>query len=526
MSRLLLAALAAILAGAALTQGPAPRAQAQDEEPELGNMFLVSTSVCLALNAAGPVACVQGISHVANFGLENRREAFRELLNDNLNDPLTREEVNAYASFGGNHLHSRDGHLPVIIFVDDDNPLQISTEKGALRWGPNGENVTQSYDCSLAPVAGNESNIAADEDCDGDGTVGDGIVWAFLIGNGDTDFGVGRILALDLDEFDEQSTAVTLVGEPDAVRAAAFETSIGAGLDPEECDLPSGAAGFLDALNHPQKTVVIARAADENGDDVTGAWFQFALDSENDDKVVVAAPQTPTLNLGTFGIGAPNVLCGIEPTETATLTVTLLAGPQNLSIDPFAELGEDFSFEVIVTGEANAIALTATPASIPCDGVATSEVAATVTDSEGNNVANGTRVHFDVQVLGTANPINANTGDGVAKSTIQPLAISDTGVPVTVSTVKGDGSLVANQILVSCSGAGAPPPPPGGGPAPGGPGAPTGPGGRPGGVITGPDTGSGGLGADSGLPWWPLLPLVAGFALLAGGRALISRRVR
>ena len=58
-------------------------------------------------------------------------------------------------------------------------------------------------------------------------------------------------------------------------------------------------------------------------------------------------------------------------------------------------------------------------------------------------MTSGQEVQFSVQVLGTANPVIAKTnGEGVATSTITPLAITDTGVPVVVI-----GSEVAEKLF-------------------------------------------------------------------------------
>jgi hypothetical protein len=137
-------------------------------------------------------------------------------------------------------------------------------------------------------------------------------------------------------------------------------------------------------------------------------------------------------------------------------------------------------------------------------------VTATVTDADGNAVANGTGVTFSVVALGTANPINTTTTGGTASSTITPLSGATAGVTVIVTA----GSATAST-RVDCS---LPVPTPTG----------TGPVATPtrSGVIGGPDTGNGGyLGQDSasGFPMWTLVALALGsFALVAGG--MVTRR--
>jgi hypothetical protein len=137
-------------------------------------------------------------------------------------------------------------------------------------------------------------------------------------------------------------------------------------------------------------------------------------------------------------------------------------------------------------------------------------VTAKVTDSAGDNVADGVTVNFSVVALGTANPINVKTAAGSASSTITPLSGATAGVTVIVTSGEAQAS-----IRVDCS---LPiPTPTSAGPLP----TPT----RPGGVI-GPDTGNGGyLGQDgsAGFPAWTLVALALGsVALVAGG--LVTRR--
>jgi adhesin/invasin len=196
------------------------------------------------------------------------------------------------------------------------------------------------------------------------------------------------------------------------------------------------------------------------------------------------------------------VVCGGEDTGTGTVTAT---------IDPNGTAGdsddEDASVDIEVVGEPDAVALTASPAIIDCNGTATSSVSATVTDADGNNVADGTNVNFSVVALGTANPINATTTDGVASSTITPLSNAVAGVTVIVTA--GDAQA---SIRVDCNA-------PAAGQTPGAA-SPT-----PGSGIGGPDTGTGGyLAEDSaGFPMWTLVALALGSVALVGG-GLVTRR--
>ncbi|MDE3095983.1 MAG: hypothetical protein KGK07_08280, partial [Chloroflexota bacterium] len=113
---------------------------------------------------------------------------------------------------------------------------------------------------------------------------------------------------------------------------------------------------------------------------------------------------------------------------------TTMAAPASFSV----------SQNVTVTGAPATIALTASPAAIPCDGKSTSTVTAKVTDSAGNNVVDGTSVTFSVVALGTANPINTTTTGGSASSVITPLSGNTAGTVVTVTS----GSAAASILIV------------------------------------------------------------------------------
>ncbi len=90
------------------------------------------------------------------------------------------------------------------------------------------------------------------------------------------------------------------------------------------------------------------------------------------------------------------------------------------------------------------IELLADPQELACDGEAASTVTARVLDSDGVPVADGTDVTFSVQALGTADPINATTGDGEATTSVVALG-EDVGVVVNVTS--GDA---AASIRIDC----------------------------------------------------------------------------
>ncbi len=104
------------------------------------------------------------------------------------------------------------------------------------------------------------------------------------------------------------------------------------------------------------------------------------------------------------------------------------------------------NFTLTVTGVPATIALTASPASLICDGTSTSTVTATVMDSAGNDVVGGTPVTFSVVALGTSNPINTTTSGGTATSVITPLSGDTSGVVVTVTS-----GAAASSIRIDCA---------------------------------------------------------------------------
>ena len=159
----------------------------------------------------------------------------------------------------------------------------------------------------------------------------------------------------------------------------------------------------------------------------------------------------------------------------------------------------------------------ADPATIDCNGVNTSTVTAQVFDASANPGVAGREVRFDLQVLGTANPITATTNpDGIATSVVTPLVQEGTtGVPVIITgplgiQIDGPGELPGGRRRGH---AGRLPPPP---PAPP-------PGGQPGGSISGPDTGSGDAAGRGSLPVWPAVALFVAAMGLAGARFGLKR---
>jgi hypothetical protein len=95
-------------------------------------------------------------------------------------------------------------------------------------------------------------------------------------------------------------------------------------------------------------------------------------------------------------------------------------------------------------GPAFDVELLADPQELLCDGVQASTVTAYVTDAGGQPVVDGTTVNFSVQVAGTADPINTNTSNGEAETTVVPLG-EDIGVVVNVTAGEA-----ASSIRIDC----------------------------------------------------------------------------
>jgi hypothetical protein len=294
------------------------------------------------------------------------------------------------------------------------------------------------------------------------------------------------------------SNTMTVVGQAHDLQLASLKATIQEGLTAADCTTTSD-------ITNPARAGVVTTYTDINGTALVGYFTSWASSSASN--MVVATPTTPSMLLSDGKtIAAGNVICGVTA-GSANLTSKNTTGNAISGIT-----GQVTRTQAItITGVPAAIALTADPATIACDGSATSTVTAKVTDSAGNNVVDNTPVTFSVVALGTANPIQAKTTGGSASSTITPLSGSVAGTTVIVTA----GS-VQSSIRVDCL-----QPTPTTPPAPAGTPTATG-----GGTIVGPNTGTGGyLGQDStgSFPMWTLIALAMGsVALVAGG--MVTRR--
>ena len=424
--------------------------------------------------------------------------------------PLTKSDF-ADIDLDGNQVadggagHSDDTYI--FEFVNDegnvtfDAPTGLTVSDGAT----DGTAFATAELCAL---------VAEDLDCNttitGDG---DGVVVARVNADAGT---AGDTPTVTVTQESVADTAdIVVTGIPHEVSLATpkatIETSgVSTAFTTCKTDSDVSDAGQLGDAN---RTFVVATVLDSDGTKLTRAIVTYSSDAiskanlDSDASPEVASdPKSHTgesVDAGTAGTASFAVICGGTATGTAKIKATLLSAAL-ASVDTA-------TVELTVTGVPASIALTASPAQIACDGTQTSSVTAKVTDSAGNNVADGNTVKFEVVALGTANPINVKTAGGSASSTITPLSGSTAGVTVVVTS--GDAQA---SIRVDCS----LPIPPTAVP----PGAvPTA---KVGGTIGGPDTGNGGyLGQDgsAGIPTWTLVALALGsVALVAGG--MVTRR--
>lgn len=400
----------------------------------------------------------------------------------------------------------------IFTFVDDEGPVTLDLDSGltSLQNPP-----ATDFTCDTDSDDGGDT-IGNDNDCDDvfDASNGDGVV-VFHVINESAERGDERTVRVS-QEAVEQATELTLVGIADDIEIVLAEDVIGTNgsvANAEDCADDTDVASDA-AISNPESTVAVVTVEDEDNTLIAMWPISIGVEPPGDDPDIIVLggdgnategiDPTTILTIDTgddsLPIGYYTVVCGGSGTGTTEIEAVSLTD------------GSAASAEITVVGFAANTALVAAPAEIKCDGSETSTVSATITDSDGNNVADGTRVQFTVVALGTANPIIATTTDGVATSVITPLSNSSAGVTVLVSPENGsDASFVSIRVdcalpLVTQPTLAPPPTVP-----------PTGP-------ISPPDTGNGGyLAQDGGSSLWTLIALaIGGTIVVAGG--LVARR--
>ena len=306
----------------------------------------------------------------------------------------------------------------------------------------------------------------------------------------------GSTVTVTQDSVSLDSSAMTIATQAHDVALAVTKATI---------QENSSSCALTDSTSDPARGGAGLTFTDINGTALVGYGATFTSSATG--TMTVASPVSLSMLIaGTTVTAAGNVYCGVAA-GTAVLSATA-PGSEISGITT----GVTRTSTITVTGVPAAIALTASPAAIPCDGTSTSTVTAKVTDSAGNNVVDNTPVTFSVVALGTANPINTKTTGGSATSTITPLSGGTAGVVVQVTSGSAASSVRIDCLpsLATATAAA------GGGAATATP--------RTG--ITGPNTGTGGyLGnnSSSGFPMWTLIALALGSFVLVGG-GIVARR--
>ncbi len=420
--------LLALAAASAILLAPAPSRSA---DPPLPNAYAINPSICLALSRN--LGCLYGTSRET---LSFWRFEARAAVDRNVNDIVTREEV-SFFDRGLNQLHQVDGGLIVVVFVDDDANVTFSTDKGLLR--VQAGNDVATFTCNGAPVFPFTDRMTHDEDCDNDGTAGDGFVFAQLLG-ANAALGPGTLTVTRAGTTETIATIpFTVVGEAASISVEVFESKIQEGLLPSECN-SSPEPDYASAVAHPSKTIAIARVKDAAGTDITGAWVSW--EQEFTDKVRLF-PQTPSMALGPYGTGAATFLCGLAGTGVVSIDLDLIPGPLGLSAFDPAHGTATASTQIEVVGAPVSLELTPASPELLCDGVATTTIGATLRDANGTTVADGVSVTYTVPSIGIADPVTALTIDGTATTTVRGLSAFTVGLPI----IAAAGGLEESTLL-------------------------------------------------------------------------------
>jgi hypothetical protein len=326
----------------------------------------------------------------------------------------------------------------VFVFVDDEKPVTLDTPSGLTSFQAG--LVETDYICDTDGDA-----LGLDNDCsDVVASNGDGVV-VFHVLNFNAERGDEKEVNV-LQEAVEQSTTLDIVGIPDDIEIALTEDVIGTSGSAAAADDCAEDTDVTEATDEPNATVAVVTLEDEDNT-LLAMWpLLIAVDppadnpaiavlGENDSVEDITGDTLVTLDPGDgLPIAYYRVVCGGRGTGETSIEVESLTD------------GSTDSADLTVVGLPDDQTLSAAAATIKCDGTETSTVTAKVVDSAGNNVADGTEVTFTVVALGTANPINTTTTDGVATTVVTPLSNSSAGVTVIVTS--GD---VQESIRVDCS---------------------------------------------------------------------------
>jgi hypothetical protein len=385
-----------------------------------------------------------------------------------INDPALYQDLN---DLSGTQLgdysvaspQKSDGKLWVLAFVSNDENVKFEADEGAWLVG--------------GVANGSAMTCTTDEDCDADGTKGDKVVVEQLLGNGVADLGDAELVATQAGV--DVIYDYVVVGAPDSIDVSLLtDGNVQEGIKAADCAddphlTPLDSSVFTDGAAEPEKNGLLATITDDDGTELAGIFVDWTSDDEDVANLNLDRTVSWALESGTM---AANLFCG-DAVGTATITGTAISV---VTWSPaVVDKVDDGDVDVTVLGAPDAMTLTASPASITCDGVNSSTVSAALVDSDGNKVVDGTDVRFEVVALGISDPIKATTADGAATSKITPLSLASAGVVVMVTTLDADGDVaLEGNIRIDCAPAVAPPVAP--------PVSPTGP------TVKPPGTGDGG----------------------------------
>lgn len=417
--------------------------------------------------------------------------------------------------------------LAVFVFVNDEKPVTLDLPSGLD--SVEGGGIGLDFTCNSEGAAFGQDNDCDDGANGGAPNNGDGVV-VFNVFNGNASPGQVKTVGVSQESIAENFD-VNVVGEANDVKLTLVESTIstsGASASNQPDDPCETNVNVTEGVAPANSTLAYAQAFDASDTILARVPVDFSISPPSADQTVVSfgignpdeaivggtqvtlKPNTPNTPIAVY-----QVLCGGTGTGTATIVATIenvdpITSADRLNIGPSQDTS---SADITVVGAANAITATVSPAEISCNGTSSATVSVTVTDANGNNVADGTPVNFSVVALGTANPINTVTKDGKASTTVTPLSNASAGVTVIVTA--GDSSIatpVQTSTRVDCALPISTQPSPAATPTRTG--------------ISGPDTGNGGyLGQDSasGFPMWTLVVLAAASLTLVGGGLALRR---
>jgi len=401
----------------------------------------------------------------------------------------------------------------VFVFVNDEKPVTLDNPSGLVSLE---SPATTDFICNTDGDA-----LGVDNDCsDTIAANGDGVV-IFHNLNAAQPAGADRsdtpITTFVRQEDVEQSFDTHMTGAPNNVILTLVEDTIGTSGNSAALTACQTGVDVTGAIEPANATLAYAQVFDQDDRPLTMVSVALSIDpasgvdtiaglGRGDPLLAIVGNTTATVDPTTEGapVAFYRVVCGGRGTGVVDIVA-------NIDTDFDQAFDDDTSRQTLtVVGAPASIVLSADPAEIACDGTATSIVTAVIADSAGNPVAQNTKVNFSVVALGTANPINTFTLNGIATSVITPLSNASAGVTVIVTA--GDssiGTVVQASTRVDCAL-----------PIEVVPSATV-----PVGTVTPPDTGTGGYADQDGgfLSLWTLVALtIGGTVLVAGG--MVTRR--